>query len=362
MGGMDTTNAPATVVTPSFQRGAHVIALPPVAEGSALPAWVEMIPAGQFSGRDGRGPYRADFAAIQQTFAAWRMPIPGDYEHQSLNTVDNGQPAPASGWGYEFDERNGAVWCRVEWNERAAVMIAAKEYRYLSPVFDYYPDGTIFRITGFALTNNPNLFLTAVARREAGGFSQEAHTMPGPLDKERANEILDSIIYRLNLPVTSTPKEVQAAFSRVVDSLAATQAAMTQIRTALGVPAEADTTAIITAAQSRLSSTSPNPGEFVPRAEFDRVSHTLASIQTERETDRVEATVSAAMTAGKVTPGMADWARSYCRADAAGFANWASVAPVLAPGGGNSASHTTIRPPSDSTTNPLLADAESRCK
>ena len=130
-----------------------------------MPEWVELIPAGEFSGRDGRGPYTLDPAAVQSAFADWGMPLAIDYEHQAFNAAENGQPAPAAGWINALDVRAGALWGQVEWTERAAGHVTAREYRFLSPVFDHDKQGRVLRLLGAGLTNNPNLYLTALNRR-----------------------------------------------------------------------------------------------------------------------------------------------------------------------------------------------------
>jgi phage I-like protein len=374
MGGMATHN---TTPLPQFFTGAHAIALPDVAVGQKVPEWVELLPAGEFGGRDGRGPYRTDIPLVLKWFAAWGMPISGDYEHQSLRSEENGLPAPATGWCHDLEERNGAVWGRIDWTERAAAWIAAKEYLYISPVFDHWPDGTVFRLIGWALTNQPNLFITAIARRQPGNgsalpasqsLSQSHHSqenaMPGPLDQERASELLRGLIYRLSLPETSTPDEVLAAVTRVTDSLSATQAAMATIRTALALPADATTEAVVSAAQSIHSRqpASSNPGDFVPRTEFDRVSHTLNQMQQAQQAERVDQAVTAAMTAGKVSPGLRDWATAYATRDLAGFNDFVAAAPAIV-GDATTSSHARGTPPVGAgATNPLLADAERRCQ
>lgn len=55
---------PGMDITPETLRAAQAIALelPPDAAGDGqplAPEWVQLIPAGSFSGRDGRGPYRS---------------------------------------------------------------------------------------------------------------------------------------------------------------------------------------------------------------------------------------------------------------------------------------------------------------
>ncbi len=63
--------------------------------------------------------------------------LPLDYEHQTLNSESNGQPAPAAGWATRFEWRPGAglFALDVQWTDRARQMIEAGEYRYISPVF-----------------------------------------------------------------------------------------------------------------------------------------------------------------------------------------------------------------------------------
>ena len=63
--------------------------------------------------------------------------LPIDYEHQGERAVANGQPAPAAGWIRRIFERAGAVWGEVEWTGRAAAMLKAREYRFISPLFLY---------------------------------------------------------------------------------------------------------------------------------------------------------------------------------------------------------------------------------
>ncbi|WP_435232654.1 phage protease, partial [Methylobacterium sp. sgz302542] len=63
---------------------ACVIALASSQDGPAGETWIHLLPAGTFSGKDGRGPYRAaDPAAIMQTSRqlAGRNEIPVDYNH-----------------------------------------------------------------------------------------------------------------------------------------------------------------------------------------------------------------------------------------------------------------------------------------
>lgn len=84
---------------------------------------------------------------------------PIDYEHQILEAKQNGQPAPAAGWFRRLEAREDGLWAvDVQWTERARQMIAAGEYRYISPVFAYdRKTGRVTRLLMAAITNNPAL-------------------------------------------------------------------------------------------------------------------------------------------------------------------------------------------------------------
>jgi phage I-like protein len=134
------------------------------------PRWVMLTPAGEFNGRDGRGPFRLDDPA--RVIAATRAlgltaGVPIDYDHATDFAAPKGRPAPAAGWIRELGERDGALWGRVDWTPHGAAAIVSREYRYISPVFQYASDGTVMRLLRAGLTNNPNLYLTAISARAA---------------------------------------------------------------------------------------------------------------------------------------------------------------------------------------------------
>ena len=152
---IDTAGAPATA--PAAGAG----------PAAAAPEWIELLPAGVFYGRDGRGPFRLnDPAAVIASTISTQMNagLPIDYDHATDFGAPEGRPAPAAGWIRELEVRGGALWGRVEWTARAADSIVAREYRYVSPVFQFDPnDGAVTRLLRAGLTNNPNLHLTAIA-------------------------------------------------------------------------------------------------------------------------------------------------------------------------------------------------------
>ncbi|WP_240479500.1 phage protease [Pseudoalteromonas rubra] len=130
---------------------------------------VQLMPDGQFKARDGRpedvptGYWLLDDIAFQtlMAFASQRKnDYHFDYEHQTLKTEENGQPAPASGWftatALEYVPGEGLFALNVQWTQKAADMIRSDEYRYISPVFHYNKQtGRPVKLRHFALTNDP---------------------------------------------------------------------------------------------------------------------------------------------------------------------------------------------------------------
>jgi phage I-like protein len=64
-----------------------------------------------------------------------------DYDHASeFPELAKGQPIPAAGWLREIDDEpdaQGVLWGKAEFTQRAREMIAAKEYKYISPGIDW---------------------------------------------------------------------------------------------------------------------------------------------------------------------------------------------------------------------------------
>jgi len=140
-----------------FQTTASVTA---VASGSA-----QLLPASDFATRDGRpGPgrmFRLDnqvgqlLANTINTVSAL-TPVLIDYDHATLHSKDTGRPAPAAGWIKAAEWRPGrGLFALVDWTPPAAQLIAAAEYRYISPVITYGPGDRITGIPLAALTNFP---------------------------------------------------------------------------------------------------------------------------------------------------------------------------------------------------------------
>ena len=285
----------------------------PSGEGDGPPEWIPLLPAGRLDARDGRQWLNdapgAVLAATRERAGATDLTI--DYEHQTDHAPQNGQPAPAAGWIREVAVRDGALWGRVEWTARAAAHIVAKEYRYISPTFahDRAPPRRVRAVLRAALTNSPALDLPALAH------TQEVAMTP---------EQLAALAAALGLAATATPEECVARAAALSGQLG-------PIAIALGLAATATPEECTAAARTRAT---PDLGQFVPRAEFDRVAGRLTTLETQRTEETATAAVDAAITAGKVAPAQRDWALAYARSDASGFETYVAGAPVIvAPGG-----------------------------
>jgi phage I-like protein len=270
----------------------HAISLPlPPADANEAsftpPEWVHLIPAGTFSGRDGRGPFTLDAKAVLDAFAAHGADLPIDYDHQSLTAEEKAGPVPAAGWIKELQAREDGIWARVEWTPRAAELLVHREYRYLSPVFRYQAkDGRVVALSGAGLTHNPNLYLQAAASRK------ESHTMTLP----------EKLAALLGVPADCTEDEAAAACQRLIDKIEEIEAAHAR---------------------------QPDPAQYVPITLHKQVADQLAALQAEIARREAEAAVEAAMSARKVSPGMKDWALAYASRDLEGFKAFVAAAPEI---------------------------------
>jgi phage I-like protein len=248
----------------------------PDVEADDVSEWVHLIPAGTFWGRDGRGPYRLDVQAVLDAFCAHGADLPVDYEHQSLSAGDKAGPVPAAGWIQDLEARDDGLWARVSWTPTARQLLAAKEYRYLSPVFRHDKQGRVVALEGAGLTHMPNLYLRAAARQE------------DPMD-------------------------------------------LTPLAEALGIDPSADIETIAAhAKQLREAATrEPDPTQWVPMSQHKAVADELARLQAEIAKGKAESAVREAMSQGKLSPAMRDWALSYAVKDPDGFAEWVKAAPVV---------------------------------
>ncbi len=168
------------------ERCARMVAL--AADDGGAPTRVLLVPWGEV--RSVRGEFVFDGASAEATIAAFERhgtDLPIDYEHQSLGgefSAPSGQ-APAAGWikrltlvSPDADAADEpGLWAEVEWTEPARQQLAARQYRYLSPVaLVRGEDRRMIGLHSAALTNKPAIrgMRPVVNSVEAWGRLREA--------------------------------------------------------------------------------------------------------------------------------------------------------------------------------------------
>jgi len=182
-----------------------------------------VLPPGVFKSSDGRPAnlpgwkVDAQIGARLAALAAAGDDLVIDYEHQTILTKTNGQPAPAAGWfnRLEWRDGQGVFAANVRWTDKAKAMIAAREYRYISPVFEFdINTGDVRRILGLGLTNSPALS----GLTDLGGLAINGRQTPSganrPKDSQHSIDTFNAMYGHLGIFHPDTPPEEIAALTR----------------------------------------------------------------------------------------------------------------------------------------------------
>lgn len=267
---------------------------------------VQLFPRGAFSALDGR-PHEAphwimDEAAVTSVltrFAARKNPLPIDFEHQTLLTMTNGQPAPAAGWMQRIEVDEAGVYATVTWTKQARDWIDAGQYLYLSPVFSYDPaSGRVLELLHAALTNVPAL----------DGMQPLA-------------DVLQAAARLYRLPIS--PSEDPTMSSDLTEML--------------GLPDDATAEVVLTAVAALKAqvSTAPDPAQYLPvavvdalRTELGAATAKLTELATAQQSADKLALIEAGLADGRLLPPMRAWAEQQ---DIAVLGSYlASATPIAA--------------------------------
>lgn len=304
--------------------------------------WVQLVPMGAFTGRDGRKWIVRDAAHAAEIISAsaaraGSMDLVIDYDHQTDFGAKPGVggTAIAGGWMKELQARSDGIYARVEWTAAAAEKLTGREYRYLSPVIQHTEDGTVTRILRAALTNSPNLELAAVAAEQ--------------LQEQEDVKLRETLVGALGLAATVTDEQIAEAAVTATAALSE----LTAIRTAAKAKDGDDATAVIIAIQSQAASAEIDPSKYVPIETFTAVNAQLAQLMGSTATDTAEAAVNKAVEEGKILPATKPWALDYAKKDLTSFNSYvATLSPVIDPAARGEGGKT---PPEKTAT---LSDAE----
>jgi len=267
---------------------------------------LQLLPDGEFSARDGRPgtgkSWRLDAAlaaALVQEASQRRTPYVIDYEHQTLNSEQNGQPAPAAGWFKTLDYRPGLglFATDVEWTAKAQGMIAAGEYKFISPVFAYDAAGRVVSLHMAALTNYPAL----------DGMAQLAAAKFSPQTKEQ--KMIKELQKLLGLQDDPTEPEIATATAALQARLDAQHGEIAALKAA---PAKAD------------------PARFVPVETVETIRQELAVLKAEACQRGIDVLVATALQDGRLLPAMEAWARELGAKDLAALKSYVEQAQPIA--------------------------------
>jgi phage I-like protein len=238
-------------------------------------------------------------------------------------------------------------------------MLAAREYRFISPVFEFEKKSRrVARIRSVALTNTPALYLTAIARQEESRMDPKLKAVLDALGlgNDADKDAVEKALARLTACATALatvakaagadekaePADIATALCAAIEAGKAGDK-LTAIARAAGLKETATPEEIAAAVATARAGGGgdPDPSKYVPRSEFDQVKTALATLQSESAEEKATAAADEAIGDGKVTPAQRDWAVAYARKDAEGFAGYVKTAPVIVKPG---SSQTSRRP------------------
>lgn len=282
-------------------------------------AEIQLTPAGVFKARDGRpkglAGYRIDDAAARGVIARAgerKTPFVIDYEHQTLLSEQNGQPAPAAGWfkNLEWREGVGLFAIDVQWTDKARGMIEAGEYKFISPVLGYHPKtGEVLRIEMAALTNYPGLDgMGAVTALVTEFFTRSQE----PTIKK--DQDMKAIAILLGLAEDASEAEITTALAALKAKTGTQEAQITALTTE-------------TAA---LKTQSPDPAKYVPIETVTQLQTDLAALSTRLNDGELDSVIEGALDAGKLLPAMESWARELGKSNLAALKTYIEKTPAIA--------------------------------
>jgi len=319
---------------------------------------IQLLPAGEFHAVDGRPinapAWRIDAALAANLIAAAdarETPFVIDFDHQTLRSKENGQPAPAAGWFKKLEWREGIGLFAIDvgWTERTREMIAAGEYKYISPVIAYdKTTGAVTALLMAAITNTPAIDGMDEVQLAAASFSLAHLTQENSMD-----DLLEQLRWLLNLPVGSTAEDVLAQLQKLTDAIKQDQT--------VAAAASFDLIALVTGQRDQiatLSAATPDPAKYVAIATMQDLQGQVAALTNELNTTKLDTVIKDALAAGRLIPSMEAWAREFGAKDLAALSAYIENAPpIVKPG----ATQTGGKGPAGDDPAALSAEALSVC-
>lgn len=290
---------------------------------------IQLLPFGRFRSSADNRPTDAEhwilddtngFAIAQQANARINDLVI-DYEHQTLYKEQNGQPAPAAGWIESVVYISGkGLFADVVWTNKAASMIQAKEYRYISAVFIYDSNGYVLKLLHAAITNCPALdgmdeliaacsqFFTTKEDNEMEEYKKLLRALFKMPDASDAQ-----LQAALSALVKEQPKEV--ALSAVFKELKARneQIAALSAQSKKPDPAKVATAENQPTLQQQIVAlaaqvNNPDPAKVVPVETMQALHQQVAALSAQIHKNESLQVINEAIKDGKLLPAQKEWA------------------------------------------------------
>jgi phage I-like protein len=259
---------------------------------------VQLLPDGYFSAKDGRpedvanGKWLMDqqaFANLQASASLRSNDFLFDYEHQTMNSEENGKEAPAAGWfkDFEYIPGEGLFATRVDWTPPATARLKNKEYRYTSAVFSYDPQtGRPVALMHAALTNDPALDgMKAIVALKA----KTTLLTINPSGEENMNEAFKLFLDLIGVAHDGVDFTNEVALKKIQESANTAIAALKAKADRTGVAetelatAQASVVALKAGSGKEVDAT-----KFVPIATYNAVNTQLAALKNGTDENSVE--------------------------------------------------------------------------
>lgn len=297
--------------------------------GQSSSVRIQLLPFGRFRSSADNRPTDAEhwilddtngFAIAQQANARINDLVI-DYEHQTLYKEQNGQPAPAAGWIESVVYISGkGLFADVVWTNKAASMIQAKEYRYISAVFIYDSNGYVLKLLHAAITNCPALdgmdeliaacsqFFTTKEDNEMEEYKKLLRALFKMPDASDAQ-----LQAALSALVKEQPKEV--ALSAVFKELKARneQIAALSAQSKKPDPAKVATAENQPTLQQQIAAlaaqvNNPDPAKVVPVETMQALHQQVAALSAQIHKNESLQVINEAIKDGKLLPAQKEWA------------------------------------------------------
>lgn len=292
---------------------------------------IQLLPYGKFRATDGR-PTDVEAWYVTDTNGAdvvalansQKNPLPIDYEHQILHSQQNGKEAPSAGWMEYLYFNPQGIFADVRWTDKAAEYIKNGEYRYISAVFAYDKNGYVRKIFHAALTNNPALDgMDEVMVAASVQLLNQQKEKPA-MDKKLQAALCALLALKADASEAEITEKVTALSAAKGDS----PVALLDVYAKLAEKEQS--VAALTAQAGK-----PDPAKFVPVEQVAALQADFNALKNSVETDKKEALIQAALSQGKLSPALKDWAQSLSIEALTGYLD--KAAPIAALAGGHQA-------------------------